>query len=457
VHGVDEPSRAKRLAKGARPPQTMQSRSGMKGTLEGPGPPGRSARVAADGPAMKIVTIGNMYPPQQLGGAEIVWQSWVQHARAAGHEVQVLTTDVALPGVNVPAGADDPGVRRTLRWYWHDHAFPRLGARERWAIERHNARELRRVLDEARPDAVVWWAMAGMSFSLVERVRRLGLPSVAVLGDYWLGYGPHVDGWMRVFASRPALGRVVQRLTGLPTEVHLDRGMHYVFISETVRRRALDVFPALRDHEVANHAPDLALFRPAARPPWRWRLLYLGRIDERKGLAIAIRALHELPAEAHLSVVGSGDDAHLDDLRRLVRAEGLQDRVTFAGRRPRAELPAVLADADALVFPVTWAEPWGLVPSEAMAVGLPVVGSGRGGSGEYMRDGVNSLLFDADAGPPALAARLRELAADPTLRERLSGEGLRTVAAIGEEDFDARVQAAVDRAVARDGRRVGPG
>ncbi|WP_354702358.1 radical SAM domain-containing protein [Paraconexibacter sp. AEG42_29] len=396
---------------------------------------------------MRILTIGNMYPPQQLGGAELVWQSWVEHARGLGHDVHVLTSDVALPGA-VLTEASERGVERSLRWYWRDHEFPVLSARERLAMERANGRTLKRSLREVDPDVVVWWAMAGMSFSLVERVRRRGLPSVAVLGDYWLQYGPDVDGWMRAFKSRPRLGRVVDRATGLPTRVLLGRDMSYVFVSETVRGRAREAFPDLTDDEVAHHGPDLDLFRWAGeRPPWRWRLLYLGRIDERKGVAIAIRALKDLPDEATLDVVGSGDDAHLDDLRALAADQGLADRVRFVARRPRTELPAVMAEADALIFPVTWGEPWGLVPSEAMAVGLPVIGSGRGGSGEYMHHGVNSLLFDPDAGPSDLAARVRELAADPSLRTRLTAAARQTVTALAEESFDDAVQQAVERVV----------
>jgi glycosyltransferase involved in cell wall biosynthesis len=397
---------------------------------------------------MRILTIGNMYPPHQLGGAEIVWQSWVEHARAAGHEVRVLTSDVVIPGAAVSA-ASEAGVARTLRWYWEDHAFPRRSLLARIRLERENARTLAAELDAVRPDVVVWWAMAGMSFGLFERVRRAGIPMVCVLGDYWLTYGPDVDGWMAPFRSRPRLGRLAERLTGLPTRVDLGTGMHYVFISETVRRRALEAFPGLPDHEVANHGPDLALFRPAPRPEWAWNLLYLGRIDERKGVAVAVRALLHLPDEATLTITGSGDEAHLDDLRALAASLGPAERVIFAGKRPRAELPGVLAAADALVFPVTWAEPWGLVPSEPMAVGLPVVGSGRGGSGVSMRDGENALLFDPEAGgPEALAARLRELAADPALRERLRTAGRATVEAICADDFDTRVQAAVARAAA---------
>lgn len=393
---------------------------------------------------MRILTIGNMYPPQQIGGAELVWRSWVEHARAAGHEVAVLTSDVRLPGA-VTTPESERGVARTLRWYWDDHAFPKRGLRERIAIERANAATLAGALEDVRPDVVVWWAMAGMSFSLIERVKRAGPPQIAVLGDYWLKYGPDVDGWMKPFRSRPRLGALAERVTGLPTSVDLGTGLDYVFVSETLRRRAREAFPGLSGDEVAHHGPDITLFTPAERPEWAWRLLYLGRIDERKGVALAVRALRLLPEAATLRIVGSGDASHLDDLRALARSEGVADRVTFAAAQPRAELPAVMASVDALIFPVTWAEPWGLVPSEAMAAGLPVVGSGRGGSGEYMHDGVNSLIFDPDAGPQALAARIRALADDPALRARLREGGFATVAELSVESFDARVMAAVER------------
>ncbi len=56
-------------------------------------------------------------------------------------------------------------------------------------------------------------------------------------------------------------------------------------------------------------------------------------------------------------------------------------------------MPAELAAADALLFPVQWEEPWGLVPLEAMASGTPVVATGTGGSGEYLRDGDNCLVY----------------------------------------------------------------
>ena len=90
---------------------------------------------------------------------------------------------------------------------------------------------------------------------------------------------------------------------------------------------------------------------------------------------------------------------------------------------PRDRLPATFAEHDALLFPVRWEEPWGLVPLEAMAVGLLVVASGRGGSAEYFEDGENCLLADPDDGPerwPTRSLRLAddERAAPPAARGR---------------------------------------
>ena len=86
---------------------------------------------------MRILTVGNMYPPLSLGGYELAWQSSVEQLRSRGHEVEVLTTDYGVDGGAAPAG--DAGVFRELRWYWRNHEFPPVALRERLAIERHNA------------------------------------------------------------------------------------------------------------------------------------------------------------------------------------------------------------------------------------------------------------------------------------------------------------------------------
>jgi glycogen synthase len=394
---------------------------------------------------MRILAVGNMFPPHSLGGYELIWEAWVRHAESRGHRVRVLTTDFRREGLEARQG-DAGDVHRTLRWYWRDHELTPVGLGERWSIERHNARLIERQLAEFEPDVVAWWAMAGMSLSPIERVRRAGVPAIAVLGDFWLEYAAEVDAWQRMFRRRPRLARLAGRLPGTITSVDMVAGIRFVFVSEMLRGRAREAWPALHDSEVVPHAPpEIERFRLAPPRAWGRRLAYVGRIDPRKGIDLAIRALAHLPPDSRLTVIGDGDRKHLEALRSLAAELGLAARVSF-GRRPRAELPEVYAEADAVLFPVTWAEPFGLVPLEAMAVGTPVVASGRGGSGEYLADGVNCLLFDPDAGPGALAERVLDLERDEALRLRLRDGGLRTLESIAAEDFNERVLATAARA-----------
>lgn len=404
--------------------------------------------IAGHGAAsMRVLTVGSMYPPLHLGGYELVWRSAVAHLRDRGHAVRVLASDHGLDGGAAPGSDAGEDVHRELRSYWRDHAFPRLAPWTRLAIERHNASVLDRHLAELRPDAVCWWAMGGLSLALIERVRRAGLPSAAVVCDDWMLYGPLVDAWLRPLARHPRLGRLAERLTGIPARVDLAAAGPSLFPSETTRGRAARA-RELAGARVCHQGVDRELFRPAPPRPWSWRLLYAGRIDPRKGIDTAILALTVLGEQATLTIAGAGDPGHGEELRSLVDSNGLGGRVRFE-QHPREALPELYARSDALLFPVRWEEPWGLVPLEAMSVGTPVVATGRGGSGEYLRDGENCLLFDPERGPEALARCVGRLAADAGLRARLREGGLRTAGRFSEREWNGAVEQLLERAVAR--------
>jgi glycogen synthase len=389
---------------------------------------------------MRILSVGNMYPPHHFGGYELIWRGAVEHLREAGHEIRILTTDHRNPAPD-PTVPEDPDCHRELRWYWRNHTFPRLGFRARLRLERHNLAVLRRHLDEWSPDLVAWWSMGGMSMSLVESVHREERPAMAVVMDDWPTYGPLVDGWQKPLRRHRRFGRLVERVTGIPILGDLGTRTRWVFISRTQRERTERSLGALPDARIANAGVDGRLFKAAPEQPWRWRLLYCGRVDPRKGIDLAVASLPLLPDEATLAVVGDGDPAHREELERLARELDVGDRVHFE-RVDRARLADTFAESDTLLFPVRWDEPWGLVPLEAMAVGLLVVASGRGGSSEYLSDGENCLLADPDAGPGPLADALLRLAGDAELRLRLRAGGLSTALCYPDTDFASAVAAA---------------
>jgi glycosyltransferase involved in cell wall biosynthesis len=270
-----------------------------------------------------------------------------------------------------------------------------------------------------RPDAVSWWRLGELSMSLV---RRVSAPSVGVVCDPWMLDGPRRDPWAR------------RRGDGFRA-----RG-RWLFVSSDLRRRVLDGGVALERAEVVGDGIELDRFPLAADRPWTGRLLYAGRLSPPKGVDVAIRALALLPADATLDIVGAGDPAYEAELRALAAGLGMSHRVRMRGPCRPGAMAAVLASADAVLFPVRWAEPWGRVAVEAMATGRPVVATGRGGSAEYLRHEDNALVVAPDDAT-ALAAAVARLAADPDLRARLRWRGRATATGhpIGRAHAVARV------------------
>jgi glycosyltransferase involved in cell wall biosynthesis len=396
---------------------------------------------------MRVLTVGNMYPPHHLGGYEVMWRSAVRHLREWGHEVRVLTTDYQAPTID-PSTPEDEHVFRELRWYWHDHDFPRLAPRARFQLERHNAAVFARQAERFRPDGISWWAMGGMSLSLLGQAGRAGIPASAVVVDDWLLYGPKVDAWSRMAHRWGPLRPALSRLAGVPAGVELEAVGRWLFASRTLLHRARDAGRHVGQADVSYPGIDHELFHGPRtdRSPWRWRLLYCGRIDERKGIELAVEALGHLPGEATLTVIGAGDERHRRQLAALAGSLGAERRVHIE-RRPRNQLPRSYAEADVTLFPVRWEEPFGLAPLESMAMGTPVVASGRGGSGEYLEHGENCLLFDVDAGSRSLAQAIQRLAGDPDLRRRIHRAGLATAARFHDDDFDRAVERSLMSAV----------
>ncbi|MDP9401876.1 MAG: glycosyltransferase [Actinomycetota bacterium] len=177
---------------------------------------------------------------------------------------------------------------------------------------------------------------------------------------------------------------------------------------------------------------DLELFTPRGpveeRDPRRRRLVVVSRLVERKGIGNVITALADV-ADTDLVVAGGApkaelaDDAEYRRLAALAAEYGVADRVEFRGRVDRGDLPALFRSADAVVC-VPWYEPFGIVPLEAMACGVPVVASAVGGLVDTVVDGVTGVLVPARQ-PARLAEALGELLDAPDVLRALGAAGAR--------------------------------
>lgn len=298
------------------------------------------------------------------------------------------------PGVvvdSVPAGPPEPISKELL--------FPSMD---------EFAEDLRRQWAKLRPDVVHshFW-MSG--YAAVRAARPLGIP---------------------VLHTFHALGVVKKREQGVrdtspPERPDVETGLLHQ-VDRVLATCPNEVFQLLRlgaDRGRISIVPcgvDTAHFTPggpaAPRTGASRRILYVGRLVERKGIGNLITALADVPG-AELLVAGGPDPGRLDAdpevrrLRALAHRCHVEGRVRFLGRVDRAELPALYRSADA-VASVSWYEPFGIVAVEAMACAVPVVVAAVGGLTGTVIDNVTGLHVPPRQ-PAEIAAALRRLLDDP--------------------------------------------
>ena len=197
-----------------------------------------------------------------------------------------------------------------------------------------------------------------------------------------------------------------------------------VAISEEVERYMQQELGVRKDRiRVIPNGTDLSRLQERADRPFHTpaHLLMVGRLEPQKGHDTVLQALASVSAPWRLSIAGTGSLERT--LKERVERLGLMSRVHFLGARH--DVPALLADADLLLFPSKW-EGMGLVPLEAIASGVPVIASDL----PAMRDLLPQSALVAPENVPAWTRAIAEALADagphlararrlaPTVRKR---------------------------------------
>lgn len=404
--------------------------------------------------ALRVLCLTSWYPPHHFGGYELSCRDVMGRLAERGHHVEVLTSDHRHDDV----ADDDPApvarIHRRVKLYFRDGELWSPSARVRLGVERHNQRALADALAECQPDVVSVWHVGAMSLNLLRTLRTRGVPLVFAISDDWTIYAPDLDPWTRATRRLRWLTPVVEALTGVGAGIpELDDAGAACFISEVTRQRSQQKSPwQFATNGLVYSGIDWDLFSLNGAPtpdrvdkPGRIRLLYVGRIDARKGIRTLVKAIALLP-DAELVIDGRASDAAQAQLLEWVEEAGVAGRVTMCCS-PREDLPRQYQSADICVFPSEWEEPFGLVPLEAMASGTPVVATGVGGSGEFLIDGENYVRFSA-GDERSLAKAVLRVMGEPDLRDHLIPRGVQTAKHFDAEHlttaFEAWHRAAAD-------------
>jgi glycosyltransferase involved in cell wall biosynthesis len=257
----------------------------------------------------------------------------------------------------------------------------------------------------------------------------LGVPLVTTLRGYEIG------------RSRAALlrsGRLSWMRYALGRERLMRGGALFLAVSDALRGQAVaQGYPAERTLTHYNGV-DLDAF-PAGAEDDGETILHVGRLVEKKGTAVLLRAFAQLPEKAaRLAIIGDGPLRR--PLERLAEELGVSGRVGFLGALPPEEVGGWMRRAAVVAAPSVTArdgdaEGLANVVVEAAASARPVVASDHPGMNEAVIDGETGFLVaEGEAAP--LARRLSQLLGDRGLRRRMGLQG-RTLA---ERRFDAAAQ-----------------
>ena len=199
----------------------------------------------------------------------------------------------------------------------------------------------------------------------------------------------------------------------------------HIAVSPSAREFVSRYFPG--NYEIIPNGVDLHRFSVLAEPlpqfaDGKLNILYLGRIEPRKGLKYLLQAIPQIRAQFPNTrfIIGS-DGPQRANYEQQVRQHGWPD-VIFTGRVPDEELPRYYASCDLFCAPSTGSESQGVVLLEAMASSKPVVASNIDGYRDVIRNEVDGLLVTPRSSE-ALAGAICQLLGDATVRKAMGASG----------------------------------
>lgn len=192
--------------------------------------------------------------------------------------------------------------------------------------------------------------------------------------------------------------------------------------------------------EIPNHfAPATNTISTEDLPDHKPLILFLGRINWKKGLDRLIPAVSKVP-DCHLAIVGNDEECYVPQLRELALHHGMENRISFLPPVDGDDKWALFRKTTVFVLP-SYSENFGIAALEAMAAGLPVVVTPEVGLSAVINE--NGCGVVAEGNPDSLAASIRRVIQDGALREKMGSMGQKIVREKFTWDVIAREMASV--------------
>lgn len=346
---------------------------------------------------MKILLINSYYLPDYIGGAEKCCELTAEQLLKRGHEVIVFclkhSTQKEYNGVNIyrcDAGKFDVDARMNNSGKF----FTRLRNK---IIETNNksiSTQLIELLKEFKPDVAHCNNIYGLSSIVWKILHDYNVPIVQTIHDYWFFNGFSYKSNNSLFKmyhkyyykkrSKFVKFAIAPSKTTIDVAIENKSFFKNADLSVIPNGIVMDINDVneICDYKISNLKDDSL------------NLLFVGRLDENKGIINLIEAFLKLDKSFTLHICGQGPQK--EEMLNLIKNK---DNIIYHGMLSQKDLYDVYKKVDVVVVPSIWNEPFGLVVIEAMINGCPVIGSQFGGIKEiidYTNAGITINPNDED-------------------------------------------------------------
>lgn len=371
---------------------------------------------------LRIMTVSALFPPNVIGGAEISAFNLAKWLADNGHDVGVLTAATSLED-EVSGELDQYGLkiwRRYMPRVYPIIDFPNQPGWRKpiWHIQDHfhpgNRAIVSEVLDEFDPDFVNLHYVQGIGYNSLIEISRRKIPVNFMLHDMGLACVR-----MNMFKNgSECKGHCVEcKLSTAYKKTIIDRfeSINFVSPSKANLDAVAGYIPAARrSGQVVLNCNKYPIPDRPRIDSGQLKILYVGRIHPSKGVDVLLEAAERLVEnyKFSLTVVGGGGD----DLKEKYAN---RDWCKFAGKVSQQEVANYMSDSNVLCIPSIWLENSPGVVIHALQLGLPVLGSDKGGIPELIQHEHNGLLVEPGNIDEWMGA-LERVLSDASLLSRLS-------------------------------------
>ena len=337
---------------------------------------------------MNILLVNTFYFPNIQGGAEVSIKLLAEGLKSEGHNVAIFCIDGKNKGI-VKENIEGIEIYRSDsgKFEFYDEkdtrkTYKKIINRLIGINNRYVGKNLKKVLEEFRPDIVHINNIIGISSIIWKVIKKKNIKMVQTARDYWIVYPVEKEKSkdllrkMQIFLHHKVYKRrsyLVDCITA-PSKIALDRILETGYFKNCKKEYVynpidinFDNTKKIIEKKMKNNSKNI-------------KFIYVGRYSKEKGIENLLNAFHKVKNK-NITLEFCGQGTENEIINKFIEDDS---RIKNCGMLNKENLEKEYIDSDVIIVPSIWEEPFGRVVIEANQYGLPVIGSNRGGIKETL-------------------------------------------------------------------------